>query len=98
MRLSPRYIDAIRSATREAFGASAIVRLFGSRLDDTRRGGDIDLHIEADPASADLEHEVRFRALLWRSLDEEQVDVVVAARGAEPRWIDRAACREGVVL
>ncbi|MEH3045578.1 hypothetical protein [Sphingomonas adhaesiva] len=62
------------------------------------RGGDIDLHVEADPAVADLDHEVRFRASIWRALDEEQIDVVVAARGAPPRWIDRAARREGIIL
>lgn len=98
MRLTPHQVSAIKAAALEAFGPSAVVRLFGSRADDARMGGDIDLHVEADPAVADLDHEVRFRASIWKALDEEQVDVVVAARGAPPRWIDRAACREGIVL
>lgn len=98
MRLSAEQAAAIRTAARDAFGPSVVVRLFGSRTDDNARGGDIDLHVEAPAEVADLDHEVRFRALLWRALDEEQVDVVVAARGGEMGWIDRAAMRGGVIL
>ena len=98
MRLTADQVTAIKAAALDAFGPSATVRLFGSRADDDRLGGDIDLHVEADPEVADLDHEVRFRASIWKALDEEQIDVVVAARGAEPRWIDRAARREGIVL
>lgn len=98
MRLSPAYVDAIKAAARETFGDDAVVRLFGSRVDDAARGGDIDLHVEAAPAVADLDHEAHFRTLVWQRLDEPQIDVVVAARGATPRWIDRAAHRDGVVL
>ncbi len=98
MRLTADQVAAIRQAAHEAFGDDAVVRLFGSRVDDAARGGDIDLHVEAAPERANIDHEVRFRAALWKALDEPQVDVVVAARGAAPRWIDSAAHREGVVL
>ena len=98
MRLSTDQITAIKAAAREAFGPDAVVRLFGSRVDDHRRGGDIDLHVEASPKTATIDHEVRFRALLWKALDEPQVDVVVAARGAPAGWADRAAFREGIIL
>ena len=98
MRLSTDQITAIKAAAREAFGPDAVVRLFGSRVDDGRHGGDIDLHIETSPTSATIDHEVRFRALLWKALDEPQVDVVVAARGTAPGWADRAAFREGIIL
>lgn len=98
MRLSADQVTAIKTAAREAFGPDAIVRLFGSRVDDGRRGGDIDLHVEASPETATIDHEVRFRFLLWKALDEPQIDVVVAARGAATGWADRAALREGIVL
>ncbi len=97
MRLTEEQVDAIKVAAASAFGDDAVIRLFGSRADDDRRGGDIDLHVETAQDKADVDHEVRFRSLLWKALDEEQIDVVVAARG-EDRWIDRAARREGIVL
>lgn len=98
MRLSADQVAAIKSAAAEAFGADATVRLFGSRVLDDVRGGDIDLYVEAAPDRATIDREVRFRALLWKALDEEQIDVVVVARGQAGRWIDRAAHREGIVL
>ncbi len=98
MRLTDDQAQAIRTAAREAFGAGVIVRLFGSRADDSARGGDIDLHIDAPVGTADGEPEVRFRAALWQLLDEPQLDVVVHEQGTPLRWIDRAALREGVPL
>ena len=98
MRLTGEQAKVIKSAALEAFGADAVVRLFGSRVDDGTSGGDIDVHIEAAPEHATVDAEVKFRALIWKRLDEPQIDVVVAARGAEKRWIDRAAEREGIAL
>lgn len=98
MRLSAEQIAGIKSAALDVFGPDAIVRLFGSRADDDARGGDIDLHLLVAPEMATIDHEVRFRSELWKRLDEPQIDVVIAARDAGARWIDRAALREGVVL
>jgi len=44
MRLTPGQQSAIRSAVAETFGDAANVWLFGSRVDDNKRGGDIDFH------------------------------------------------------
>lgn len=98
MRLKPDEIIAIKAAAREAFGPDAVVRLFGSRVRDDLRGGDIDLHLEVDESIADIDHEILFRRLLWKRLDEPQVDVVIAGRNKPARWIDRAALREGIIL
>lgn len=98
MRLSPEEIATIKSTAADVFGADAVVRLFGSRTDIARRGGDIDLHVEASAEQVTAEAEVRFRTQLWNSLDEPDIDVVLRARGCKPRWIDRAAYRSGVIL
>lgn len=55
--------------------------MFGSRVDDAKRGGDIDLLIEPvkELAADDLvARRSRFVARLYRLLDEQRIDVVVA--------------------
>jgi len=61
MRLNQHKIDTIKRATAEIFGKEADVRLFGSRVDDAVRGGDIDLMVEFDEA---VEHPARLSAWL----------------------------------
>lgn len=43
MRLQPNEVNAIAQAVREAFTPGTAVFLFGFRVDDSKRGGDIDL-------------------------------------------------------
>ena len=47
MRLTPAQISTIKSTTQAVLGEDARVWLYGSRLDDQRKGGDIDLLIES---------------------------------------------------
>ena len=96
MRISEVYAATIRAAACEVFGPDVVVRLFGSRADDAKRGGDIDLHVEA--AAFDSTAIPRFRAELWKRLDEEQLDVIVYRIGDPDSWLDRAARRDGIVL
>ena len=98
MRLKPHEIAAIKAAAAQAFGPDAVVRLFGSRVDDTRRGGDIDLHVETIPTTDLGRREILFRRELWKQLDEMPIDVVVAPIGEPVRWIDTAARRDGIIL
>jgi len=46
MRISASEQTAIRQAVHEVAGADARVSVFGSRVDDALRGGDIDLFVE----------------------------------------------------
>lgn len=99
MRLSADYVRAIKDAAREAFGATAVVRLFGSRTDDTLRGGDIDLHVEADPLDDEWHARGTFEDVLFRRIEPQKVDLIVTQRGRrEPRGFERIAYRDGIVL
>jgi len=49
MRLDPASIATIKREVADTLGDDARLRLFGSRLDDTRKGGDVDLMVEVDP-------------------------------------------------
>ena len=52
MRLSSEQVRAIVDVTQAIAGARTQVWLFGSRLDDQRKGGDVDLLIEpAEPVT-----------------------------------------------
>ncbi len=97
MRLTQEQIQAIQEEARKAFGEDAELRLFGSRLDDARRGGDIDLWVEVPltPEEATAA-EGRFYSALQRRLGEQRIDIVVHRRGAPNRPIDRAAREQGV--
>lgn len=98
MRLPPDYVDAIKEATRKAFGASAVVRLFGSRVHDHLRGGDIDLHVEVDPLDDEWRARGVFEKALFQRIEPQKVDVVVTERGTTPRAFERIAYRDGIVL
>lgn len=97
MRLTAEQVQFIKATIARHFGPEARVWLFGSRVDDARRGGDVDLYVEAPAAPADLFLQ-RLRCLgeLKEGLPYP-VDLVVAdASGA--RAIDRIAKAQGVLL
>ncbi|MCF7992542.1 MAG: nucleotidyltransferase domain-containing protein [Thiohalocapsa sp.] len=102
MRLSQDEISAIALAGRASFPPRSTIRLFGSRLDDTRRGGDIDLLVEPpEPlAPADLvERRARFIASLYRLIGEQRIDVLIApADVPDERPVVEAARRDGRLL
>jgi predicted nucleotidyltransferase len=50
MRLSCKQLLTITETAQLVAGEGVRVSLFGSRLDDTRKGGDVDLLIESKPA------------------------------------------------
>ncbi len=56
------------------FGDSATIWLFGSRLDDRKRGGDVDLYVEAAPHT--LLDEIRCKINIEESLNMP-VDLIV---------------------
>lgn len=98
MRLKPEEVAAIKEAAAETFGDTAVVRLFGSRVDDNERGGDIDLHIEVDAVADEWRDRGKFEDRLFRRIDPQKVDVVLTIRGGTPRGFERIAYRDGIVL
>lgn len=51
MRLAPNEVRALQRSVAELLPKGAVVRLFGSRVDDAKRGGDIDLLVETPSRS-----------------------------------------------
>ena len=80
MRLSLQQAAAIRRVVRETAGEDAEVYLFGSRLLDEEKGGDVDLLVVVpreigNPALLIA----RLEARISRALDGRRVDVIVKA-------------------
>ena len=73
MRLSDKEIEIIQKSTKECLG-KATVYLFGSRLSDVKKGGDIDLYVIADDP-LDMERKLRFKSRL-HTLLHKPVDIV----------------------
>lgn len=95
MRLTTSQIEIIRQAAHQNFGADASVWLFGSRVDDARRGGDVDLYIEATRKNT-LMSELRCKIALEDSLDLH-VDLIVKEPGKD-KPIYQLAKTQGVQL
>lgn len=81
MRLNAYQTELILSTVRRHFGAGASVAVFGSRLDDTARGGDVDLLVDT-PDKPTLQQ----RALATMELEgvlQLPVDILAVKRGDE---------------
>ena len=99
MRLTQRQQRVINDAAAMTFGPDAKVILFGSRLDDQKRGGDIDLLVEcpAPVANAGMAA-ARMAAKIQMQLGERKVDVLYTWPGFAPSPAHQAALKQGQPL
>ncbi len=88
MRLRASEVEAIKESFEAVFG-DGTVYLFGSRTDDSRRGGDIDLFIETSDKSDLFSKKIRFLAKLKRAIGDQKIDVVFDTDGT--RLIEKEA-------
>jgi predicted nucleotidyltransferase len=80
MRLTKQQTHTITQTVSRLAGAGVMVYLFGSRLDDQAKGGDIDLFIESDTPLS-LIHRAQIKMELESQLGLP-VDIVSKSRGA----------------
>ncbi|MHB8387687.1 nucleotidyltransferase domain-containing protein [Metallibacterium sp.] len=101
MRLTPEQAAIIRSAAAEVFGTDARVWLFGSRVDDAKRGGDIDLLVQTAQTQPEAlaSASIAMLARLYRALGEQRIDLVLDAPALRAtRDIIATAKATGVLL
>ena len=79
MRISPAQRQAIKSVLKSVFKTNAIY-LFGSRVDDAKRGGDLDLLVIGD-GPFEMDDFLRARLELMRRLGEQKIDLVYERKG-----------------
>jgi predicted nucleotidyltransferase len=99
MRISPQQIDTIIQAARSIAGQDAQVWLFGSRLDDAARGGDLDLMLKlSEPVNNPALLTAQLSARVSRAMQGRKVDVLINAPNPMRLPIHELAFREGRLL
>jgi len=99
MRVSAEQQQIIVDAVHQLFGQRGSVRLFGSRVDDRRKGGDIDLLVELPHLPVDAPWQAaRLEARLQQLLGEQKIDVILAGPENASWPIVQEASRTGVLL
>lgn len=95
MRLSKHYKDVIKEKFHQIFDKGEIY-LFGSRVDDSQKGGDIDLYLAVEDHSDIFRKKIRFLAQVKRELGEQKIDVVF--NKDKNRLIEQEAIKWGIKL
>ncbi len=99
MRLTDYQTEAIKQLANQIAGEHVHVRVFGSRLDDNARGGDLDLMLELpEPADNPALMAARFSARVSRLMLGRKVDVLIAAPNLMYLPIHDIAFKEGKTL
>lgn len=99
MRISTTQQTQIRRIIHQALGDDVDIRVFGSRLDDTAKGGDLDLLIKSTnnlerPAATSAQ----IAAKISRLMHGRKVDVLLQAPNLQTAPIHRIAEQQGQLI
>jgi predicted nucleotidyltransferase len=84
-------IDAVKSVDPDAK-----VWLFGSRTDDSKKGGDIDIAILSEKINNEVMQKIQVRRFICDRIGEQKIDIVTSIQGKEAFF--RMAMSEGIQL
>lgn len=95
MRLSEAYITVLKKYFYQFFKEGDMY-LFGSRIDDTQKGGDIDLYMALPDHQNLFEKKIKFLSRVKRELGEQKIDIIFNEDKTRP--IEQEAMRWGIKL
>ena len=95
MRLTEFEIISIVESFRSNFKTGDIY-LFGSRVDDKQKGGDIDLYIDTQDSDDLLDKKFNMLTQLKTKIGEQKIDIVISSDKKRP--IEEEALKKGVKL
>ena len=99
MRLNKYQKNTILDVIHSVLGADTMVTLFGSRVNDTLKGGDIDLLIETKneiPNPADIKALIFAKLVI--KLNNQKIDILLSAPNLRHYPIHDIAKKNGVQL
>ena len=95
MRLNQKYIKTIKESFINVF-KSGDIYLFGSRIDDDKKGGDIDLYLIVDDKTNLFRKKIKFLSKIKMLLGEQKIDIVF--NKDSDRLIEKEAIKWGIKL
>lgn len=100
MRISEREIALIKKLARQIFGTDTKVFLFGSRVDDQKKGGDIDLFITSEQKSNfTVAQKIDFLVELKSLIGDQKIDVILDTDSTrQKRKFHRSITQQAVEL
>jgi predicted nucleotidyltransferase len=99
MRLTPSQEQITKSTVDRVLGAENRVWLFGSRVDDALRGGDIDLLIETEAVIPNRAQVLcRLHGALIYALGDRKLDILLKDARTRDAPVFNIAKRTGVIL
>lgn len=96
MRLLGSQVDNINRIVHQYAGNGSRVYLFGSRVDDAARGGDVDLLVET-PKAVPLIKRVRLKMAIESAIGLP-VDLIVRMGGKAPTAFEKIAQAQAIPL
>ena len=99
MRLTENQRESIKSAVTSVIGGESRIWLFGSRVDDSKRGGDIDLLIETEAVVPSRVGALcQLEGALVVRLGNRRIDILLKDASTADAPIYHAARQAGVLL
>ena len=95
MRLNEHYRETIVSVAKEVYGDTVNVYLFGSRTDDHKRGGDIDMLVRTEGAKKGFMGRIQMASKLKWLLGDQKIDII---EDHEESLVVEEALRTGIRL
>ncbi len=97
VRLNDQYIATIKQLAKIYFD-SENVKIFGSRTDLNRKGGDIDIYVKTNKVGGILRAKIAFLRDFEKQLGEQKVDLIVENAISENKKIFKIARNEGISI
>jgi uncharacterized protein len=95
MRITEHEKNTITDAV-NSVDSNAKVWLFGSRTDDNKKGGDIDIAIFSEIIDKDVMLKIQVRRYICNKIGEQKIDIITTNSGKEA--VFRLAIEEGIQL
>jgi len=97
MRLTESERSIIKRILTETFGNDSFVYLFGSRADDSKRGGDIDLLVESPGYKIDEIQRIHAITCIQKKIGLKKIDLIVTGDSStDLRIVVKEAIKTGI--